>query len=205
MTEGGEKMTKTIGELNIKVESGTVLNRVRIPEDQKTAVPTKVLTPSAITNGIDLDTLDDITIDMNTIMNRKIKTTHIQDIILKLTTPYDSILINSGYEGLIVPSYFAILREFDLRVINYKYLAFILNSTYGRSRLAAMTTGAANAMLKIKDVLSFPVPMLPREQQEMLGQLYVDFCEKKAALKKYLASEDNMMDAIITDAINKEV
>ena len=198
-------MTKTIEELKLEIISGTVLNRVRVDHSSDSTIDLKVLMPKAISDGIDLESLDEITVEIESIAQRKIKTTMIEDIVLKLTTPFDSVLITDDSLGLVVPSYFAILRSYDFQNINPKYLAFVLNSSYGKSRLASMTTGVANAMLKIKDIMTFPVPILPAKEQEMLGDLYISFCEKRTAMKKYLASEEALMDNIITEAISKEV
>ena len=198
-------MTTTMEELKIEVISGTVLNRVRVDKGHKESVDLKVMMPKAITDGINLDTLEDITVAVDSIANRKIKTTHVQDIILKLTTPYDSVFITEEDQGFVVPSYFAILRYFDPRVINPRYVAFILNSTYGKEQLTAMTTGTPTAMLKIKDVLSFPVPMLPIEKQKLLGDLYIAHCGKRASMKKYIDKEEILINSILKDAIGKEV
>lgn len=197
-------MVKTIGDLNLIVESGSVLNRIRAEKNAENTLNMKVLMPKAVSDGIDMSATDLITVDETLLAEKRIKTTDLEDVVLKLTTPYDSVMIQEEEMGFVIPSYFAVIRNFDLRIINPKYLAFFLSSTYAKNYLFSVTTGASTAMLKIRDVLSIPVPMLPREEQEMLGDMYLAFCNKRAALKKYLASEEAMMDAIIVDAIRRE-
>ncbi len=198
-------MTKTIQELKIKVESGTVLTRVRREEGIESTHELLVLVPKAISEGISLDSLDRINVDINDIASDRIKTTKIGDIVLKLSTPYDSVYVDEAEQGLVIPSYFAVLRGIDSQVIDPKYLAYVLGSTYGKKYLMSLSSGVVNAMIKLRDILTIPIPMLPLEEQEILGNLYSAFWQKRAAMKVYLANEEALMNTIIIDSIRKEV
>ena len=198
-------MLAEIGSMNVSVESGTVLNRVQIEKDSEGSVTIKALLPKALVGGIDVNALDEITVKIEAIASKKVKTTQEGDVVIKLTTPYDVAYITDEYQGLLVSSHCAIIRGLNPEEINAKYLAYVLSSPYGKDYLGSVTTGASTAMLKVRDIISIPIPMLPLQEQEMLGDIFLAFCKKRAALKEMLSNEEAVQSAMIMDAIRREV
>ena len=64
----------------------------------------------------------------------KIKRTKIDDILIKTTTPFDSVLIDEDHQGLIYNS-FCINLTLKLDLVDSKYIYAILNTSYIRSKL----------------------------------------------------------------------
>ena len=89
--------------------------------------------------------------------------------------------------------------------IDLDYLVGYLNTAYAREFFTAGVAATTNSMLKPKDVLSIPIPMLPMEEQRMLGRLYRLSAEKQQILKKMLANEEALADSIITSAVREVV
>ena len=56
-------------------------------------------------------------------------------------------------------------------------------------------------MLKMKDALQIKVPLLPMEEQKLLGRLYKLSSEKQMLLKEMLENETQVAENLITSAI----
>lgn len=94
-----------------------------------------------------------------------------------------------------------ICRDFDTQEVDLDYLVGYLNTEYARQLLTAGVAATTNSMLKPKDVHRLPVPMLPIEEQRLLGRLYRLSSEKQLVLKQMLTNEEAMADNLITSAI----
>ena len=197
-------MVKTIGELGITVESGTVLSRIKA-KDERDSVTRLVLLPKAVSEGIDLENMETIDVGPGMIDAKRVKTTSSWDVVMKLTSPYEAVSIKPEYQEYVIPSYMAVLRNCDWNVIHPWYLAAVLNSSYVKRYLSSVTSGTSIAMLKIKDILTIPIPVLPVQEQERLGEIYITFVDKRMAMKRLLASEEAMVNVILRDAIKGEV
>lgn len=199
---------KEIGAMSCRVASGTVISRVAIKDveatDQK-VVEERVLMPKAIAGGIINEELGHVFISQKNLDSGKIMRTMSGDVVLKLTTPYDVAYITNEEEGIIISSHCAVIRDMDSDEVDARYLASVLSSPYGKDILNSITTGAATAMLKVRDILSIPVPMIPLDEQNYIGELYVLSCKKRAMLSSMQVNEQQVMDNLIMRAIQKGV
>ena len=107
---GGLFLVKTIGELGITVESGTVLSRIKA-KDERDSVSRLVLLPKAVSEGIDLENMDTIDVDPGMIDAKRVKTTSSWDVVMKLTSPYEAVSIKPEYQEYVIPSYMAVDRK----------------------------------------------------------------------------------------------
>ena len=187
--------------------TGVILTRIQIKDEslvknEETDVG-KVLVPKAIANGrVSHRDIAEYVIKKGSGQGRM---TVVDDIVVKLTTPYECALITVEDEDLIVPSYCVILREFDPKEIDLDYLVGYLNTEYARKQLVTRVAASSNSMIKMKDIHEIPVPMLPMEEQKYLGRLYRISAEKQMLLKEILENEIKLADSLITSAVLREV
>ncbi len=200
-------MITEIGALNVRVESGTVISRVQIKdadENSEGVEKVRVLLPKAISDGIDTDALEEIYVSEKQLDAGKIRLTREGDIVIKLTTPYDAAYITEELSGIVVPSHCAVISNLLPQEMDAKYLVYVMSSPYGLDCLSSMTSGTATAMLKVRDIFRFPIPMLPLDEQQALGELYMAFQKKRTVLRQMLNTEKLAQDAMIMDAIRRE-
>lgn len=182
---------------------GSIMSRMQIKEDDRIkgikAEKVAVLVPKAISNGrVNHQELTEYEVKEGSEQSRL---TVVDDIVIKLTTPYSCALIKEEDEDLVVPSYCMICRDFDTQEVDLDYLVGYLNTEYARQLFTAGVAATTNSMLKPKDVHRLPVPMLPIEEQRLLGRLYRLSSEKQLVLKQMLTNEEAMADNLITSAI----
>lgn len=200
-------MEMKLGDLCAISMTGIILTRIQIKDeslvDKEETDVGKVLVPKAIANGrVNHRDVAEYVIKKGSGQGRL---TVVDDIVVKLTTPYECALITMEDEDLIVPSYCVILREFDPKEIDLDYLVGYLNTEYARQQLVTRVAASYNSMIKMKDIHEIPVPMPSMEEQKYLGRLYRISAEKQMLLKEMLDNESKLADSLITSAVLKEV
>ncbi|MDO4167926.1 MAG: hypothetical protein Q4D32_11040 [Eubacteriales bacterium] len=196
-------MNVEFGDLMGMSMTGSIMSRLQIKEEDKAngieSEAVRVLVPKAISNGrVNHLELAEYEVKKGSGQSRL---TVVDDIIIKLTTPYGCALITEEDEDLVVPSYCMICRDFNPGEVDLDYLVGYLNTGYARELFTAGVAATTNSMLKPKDVHRIPVPMPPLDEQRMLGRLYRLSAEKQQALKQMLANEEALADNLITSAI----
>lgn len=200
-------MEVKLGDLCGLSMTGIILTRIQIKDETLVSEDEKaigrVLVPKAIANGrVNHRDVAEYVIKKGSGQGRM---TVVDDIVVKLTTPYECALITMEDEDLIVPSYCVILREFDPKEIDLDYLVGYLNTDYAKQQLVSRVSAGYNSMIKMKDIHEIPIPMLPMEEQKHLGRLYRLSAEKQMLLKEMLENEVKLADSLITTAALKGV
>lgn len=107
------------------------------------------------------------------------------DIVIKLSSPYDCALITEEEEGLIVPSFCALIRGVDKNFIDVRYLVGYLNSAYTTAKLVAGINSTAMAMVRGKSLAELEVEAPVINEQKVIGDAYWASCQRKNCLKKW--------------------
>lgn len=196
-------MIKKLGDLIGASMTGVILSRIQIKDtdivDEKDIDTVRVLMPKAIVNGsINQSDIPDITVKRGSGQSRM---TEVGDVVVKLTTPYDSAMVTQQEEDLLVPSYCAVFRDIDEKIVDLGYLVAYLNTDYAKKLLTAGAAASTTSMLKVRDILAIDVPLPPLDEQKMLGGLYSLSREKQSILTQMLANEAAVMDNLIGSAI----
>ena len=201
-----------LGEV-IDIYSGQIMSRVKAdkPESTGDGVATtniKVIVPKAITSDglISVDEIveekiivTDINVkDKNTgeieqvlpVDNKRI--TAVGDIVIKLSTPFDSATITEETAGCLIPSFCAIIRNKD--IVNLDYLQAFLNSKLCKEQLKAKVVGAVMTILSIGKIKEVEIPIPNIEQQLAIGKRYRETQLKIATLKKIVDLEAKRND-----------
>lgn len=200
-------MEMKLGDLCGLSMTGIILTRIQIKDETLVSEDEKaigrVLVPKAIANGrVNQNDVAEYVIKKGSGQGRM---TVVDDVVVKLTTPYECALITMEDEDLIVPSYCVILRDFDQKEVDLDYLVGYLNTDYAKQQLVSRVSAGYNSMIKMKDIHEIPIPMLPMEEQKHLGRLYRISTEKQMLLKDLLDNEVKLADSLITSAVLKGV
>lgn len=121
--------------------------------------------------------------------------THEDDVVIKLSTPYDSVRVDKGHEGIMVTSFGMIVRKKPEAELDMQYLSMYLNLPQTNAMLQAVSTGqsTAMAMLKRKTVAEIEVPMIPLERQQALAALFTAVQARKRQHAKLIELDDELI------------
>lgn len=182
---GGQNMTR----ISAENYAGSILKKV------------KVMIPKAIVDGMviekdlgDAEIVKEIDAD---------KYTQEGDIVIKLSSPYDSALISSEQTGIAIPSFCAVIRvkegEYDRR-----YLTAVLNTEVVRKGLAARVAGSIRPMIRISDLKDLDLPMINKEDMEAIGKAYLLSGKKRKILQEMANIEKELMENVICISMEGE-
>lgn len=188
----GDIATITAGQIMTRVSN----NSKKIENDS-----VKVLAPSAIAEGAVIDENLGIANLIKGVDDDKI--THENDLVIKLSTPYDSAIIDKAHEGLIIPSFCAAIRLKEDTRYSLKFLCAVLNSSYIRDLLAGMVQGSVRPMIRISDVRELELPNIEPARMEQIGEAFVLSGQKRAILSEMILNEKKIMDDMILLSIKE--
>lgn len=180
------------------IVGGQIMTRITVKDDSAEAVAEerRVIIPKVI--------LSDGTIDVTEIPVEKLKSvadenklTRVGDIVIKLSTPYDSAIITEESAGCLIPSFCAIIR---CNGINRDYLQAFLSTTNCKNQLKNQVAGAVMSILSVGKLGNVEIPFPDEAEQIRIGEGYIKTQEKLVALKRILE-----LEAMKNDLIFKEL
>ena len=167
---------------------GQILTRVAT--DENSEIQYKVLQPKAIGNNVIKD--EDLTdIRFAKDVERE-KFTREGDIVMKLSTPYDAVVIDENHVDLVIPSFCAVIRTEE--GINPYYICALINSSYIKDQIKARIAGTVRPMMKISDLRTVNIPKVSNDKMNAIGEEYQLSLKKLDLLTKIINSEKEIMD-----------
>jgi len=192
-------MTITQLENFVDITSGQIMTRVTAKDDADNSVGTwKVVIPKAITSDgfISLDDMPEERLKAEPPMDR---ITKVGDIVIKLSTPFDSAIITEETAGCVVPSFCAIIRSNG--ILNIDYLRAYLASKYCKDQMKAKVAGAVMSILSIGKIKSIDIPVPSMEVQREIGERYKNVQEKILIMNQIIALENKRNDVVFQELI----
>lgn len=172
-------------------------NMTRVSADsgsEKVLRKMKVLIPKAIGDGMVIeDELSEVGIIKEIDPE---KCTKCGDIIIKLSTPYESALISDEQTGIAIPSFCAAIR-LKGTVYSSTYLTAFLNTRAVRESLAARVAGSIRPMIRIADLKDLNLPVISDEDMEDIGNAFLLSGKKRRMLQEMIVLEQEIMENII--------
>ena len=110
------------------------------------------------------------------------------DVLIRLSFPYTSVLIDDNYCGLVVPSHFAIIRANNKKVLPEYILWFLRRETTYQQILQNSSGSTAFGTISSGFIGSLNIMVLPLKKQQALGQLLL-LSNKEQELLYRLAKE----------------
>lgn len=93
------------------------------------------------------------------------------DVVIRLVSPMYPVYIEPGYENILVPSQFAVLRVKDRAKVMPEYLRLCLAQKSVQERILSLESGTAQKTVKIKTVLDLEIPLQPLHIQQEAVQV----------------------------------
>lgn len=87
------------------------------------------------------------------------------DVVIRLFSPMYPVHIETGYENILVPSQFAVLRVKDPAEIMPEYLRLCLAQKSVQERILSLESGTAQKTVRIKTVVDLEIPVKPMQVQ----------------------------------------
>lgn len=187
---------KKIGDyIEIGIYGGQIMSRVaadaKASDDEKIKV--NVLVPKAITaNGT--ITVEDLAVEDLKAMPDSSRVTMEGDIVIKLSTPYDSAIVTSETEGCVVPSFCAIIR--NRSEIPTEYLQAYLSSKLCKDQLRAKVAGTTMSILSVGKIRDLDIPVPDHLTMREIGDRYVAVQKRITTLKKIVELEEKRNDVV---------
>ena len=154
----------------------------------------KILVPKAIDNGfIDHSLLQSVKLE------REVKDkfyTKMGDVIMKLSTPYDSCTIDREEdEGLIVPSFSVIIRGIDGKYNPYFIMAF-LSSKYAWNQIERLRSGRVMTILSNESVAELEIPEFSKSEIERISERFKNYLKFKRLSSEIMELEKERNDIL---------
>ncbi len=184
-----EKYLKEMVQTNV----GMSISRIKEKSNQE-GIEQKIITPRAIQqNEIKDAELEIIKIEND---DHKLRKTKKGDIIVKTTSPFDVVLIDEQHEGLFYNS-FCIDMTVSSEKLESTYLFAFLNSKWIRNKLENKVRSYRTTPISKKDIEEIKIPILTKEQQKLIGKLYLNVMEKEKIWKRMIENEKDTIETII--------
>lgn len=189
-----------LDKLASEIISGTVVSRLESKDGNKID-KIDVLTLKSISNGkIDTEYIQTINVSKRVQDN---KLTKYGDIIIKMSTPYDSVYIEKEFEDMIVPSFCCLIRGTQNEIVDPYYLVGYLNSALAKEYLFTSNSSSAASLLKIRDIKKLPVPLPEIVEQRAIGKVFQVCSERQVLLNKMMTHEMRMAENIVMDSVRE--
>ena len=154
----------------------------------------KILVPKAIDDGlIDHSLLQRVKLDKE--VKDKFYTKK-GDVIMKLSTPYDSCFIDREEdEGLIVPSFSLIIRGLKSDYDPYFIMAF-LSSRSAWNQIERLRSGRTITILSNESVAELDIPEFKKLERERISERYKNYLEFKRMSSEIIELEKERNDVM---------
>lgn len=127
-------------------------------------------------------------------------TTHKNDIVVRLFSPFKPALITESFIGLVIPSQFAIIRLKSNKVIP-KFLCCYLSYRNVLSSLAIRESGQISGGIKLSALSEIEIPILTIEKQKAISSYSEIYTKQRKLYLSLIEQYDIKMDTIMNRVI----
>ena len=197
-----EKLSNLVQYGGLQIFSGQILSRIQVitGKEQGRIEECRVITPKAISSEGEID---DTLVEQEKkhfIVPSMDKLSKEGDIVIKLSTPFDSATITKNLVGCIIPSFCAIIRnDPNKSIVTTDYLQAFLNSDVCKRQLESKVLGVAMTILSIGKIKDIEIPIPSKTMQEEIGQAYRKVQEKNRVLKQILDLEKKKSEILFRE------
>ena len=182
------------------VRSGLVLSRKESKDQTRYSYPLLNLRAVLPNGTIDLSKIDTF------IAKEALDTEYLAregDIIIRLSQPYTAVMIDEATSGLVISSYFAIIRP-EWRLLLPGYLFWLMNTPKVKQEIFENTSSNMMGAIKPKFFADFDLTLLPLSDQQKIADLHAT-ARKEIQLLRDLADAKEKYYAQIIDQIQKKM
>ncbi len=109
------------------------------------------------------------------------------DVIVRNAKPYTAIAITRETEGLVIPSFYILIRILDPNQLDPEYLAWHINTTKVQQALYRVSAGYLHAPIGVQQLKRLRVPLPPISNQQNLTEFNA-LAKKEVDLLRQLAN-----------------
>ncbi|SHK58978.1 restriction endonuclease subunit S [Alicyclobacillus tolerans] len=122
--------------------------------------------------------------------------THLGDILVRLSYPYTAVYIQEGHDGLLIPSYFAVIRLESSGIIVPAFVAWYLNTEPVKNELRRHQTGTNIPTTNKSALAQLDIPRVPIEKQRIIIELNA-LHQKEIWLYQQLIVEKQKLNTLV--------
>ena len=125
------------------------------------------------------------------------------DVIIRLSKPYTAVLIDQETEGLVISSYFLIIKA-NSDVLNPGYLYWLLNTKKITNDIYRQSTSNMLGMVHKEYFMNLRIVLLPLEQQKRIAKLNL-LAKREHILLRELATQKEIFNTAIINKIQAQL
>ena len=188
--------------IDINVYSGQIMSRVVAGNETNadTSKEFRVIVPKAI-NSDGTILASELSVEILKVIPDTNRITELGDIVIKLSTPYDSAIISEEFVGCVVPSFCAIIR--NKSEIETEYLQAFLSSKLCKDQLRAKVIGAVMTILSVGKIKDIEMPVPEKGKREEIGAKYLSVQKKITTLKQIVELEAKRNDLVFYNMVER--
>lgn len=180
---------------HIEITSGQIMTRITAKDGEGIGTY-KVVIPKAITSE-GFISIEDMPEEVLKVEPSKDRITAVNDIVIKLSTPFDSAIVTEETAGCVVPSFCAVIRSKG--TLDLDYLRAFLTSKLCKEQLKAKVTGAVMSILSIGKIQTVEIPVPDDAKQKEIGERYREAQDKLLIMKQIIALETKRNDIVFQE------
>ena len=119
------------------------------------------------------------------------------DIIIKLSAPYNALIVDKDHENMLVSSFCSIIR--GVEGINKKYLVAFLNSDICQKKLESSVAGSLMSILSNGKIGELEIPIPSEDKQEEIGNYFEKTVTNRILLTKIQKLEEEKLASMIAN------
>lgn len=117
------------------------------------------------------------------------------DVLMRLSQPYTAVYIDQGHRGLLVPSYFAIIKVNQAKVLP-QYMTWYLNTQQVKKELERSQAGSRIPGTNKHVIRNLPVVLTPMSKQKTLVELYRLYQTEKRLYRNLIEEKERWFQGI---------
>lgn len=117
------------------------------------------------------------------------------DILMRLSQPYTAVFIDKNHTGLLVPSYFAIIKVDKAKVLP-QYAAWYLNSLNVKKELERSQAGSRIPSTNQHAIRNIPIMLASISKQQILIELFQLHQREKMLYKKLIEEKELLFQGV---------
>lgn len=123
------------------------------------------------------------------------------DILMRMSEPHTVVYIDKSKQGLLVPSYFAIIKVTDSNFLP-QYVAWYLNSSKIKKEIKRNLSGGTVLFINIRNIAELKIKHIPIEKQEAIIKINTLKNQELQLLNKLIEKKEKLYDIICENIIN---
>lgn len=125
------------------------------------------------------------------------------DILMRLSHPYTVVYIDKEHQGLLVPSYFAIIKVNQKKVLP-QYIAWYLNTPYIKKELERAHAGSRIPSTNQHVIRNLPVKITSLPRQKKIIELFCLHQKEKQLYKKLIEEKEKWFQGITQQILQEK-